>query len=178
MDDWPVYCRFTARTLQSSIIHTVVMRPQFAVLLLLAIGGIGEDRQGAWARLPGDVRNEVQRLGCQIPEDQNIIRGQFERARATNWAVLCSQGRTRMLVVFWSTKTGEANLYRTFDGDGQRLSVRRIATVNRRFILKYCSLAHGTLSRIEHDGILDQFNGSVVHYYNQGAWIDLPVTYE
>jgi hypothetical protein len=146
--------------------------------VLLAIAGFGEDQQGAWSRLPGDVRTEVQRLGCQVPEGQNIIRGQFERARVSNWAVLCSQGRTSMLVVFWSAKTGVANLYRTYDGDGQRLTARRIAAVDRRFILKNCSLASGTLSKIEHDGILDQFNGSVVHYYTQGTWVDLPVTHE
>jgi hypothetical protein len=80
-------------------------------------------------------------------------------------------------MVFWNGRAlAPADLQKAYDGDGQRLAVRRIAAVDRGYILKHCPSARGKVPAIDHQGILDEFNGSVVHYYHQGAWVDLPVT--
>jgi hypothetical protein len=133
--------------------------------------------QAISTNLPTDVQAKVQRLGCQIPEDQSIARGHFERADATNWAVLCSKEGTTVLVVFADGgPLGSTAIHRTFNGDGQRLTVRHVSAVDRRFILKHCSSARQKVAIIDHQGILDGFNRSVVHYYFQGRWIAFPVT--
>jgi hypothetical protein len=158
------------------LIHTVAMRFRYAVLLLATAARITNGQQEASSRLPPDVQAEVQGLGCRVRDGQTIVRGQFERAGVTDWAVLCWKARTTKLMVFWNRKAlRAAELQKTFDGDGQRLSVRRIVAVDRGYILKHCPGARGKVSAIDHQGILDEFNGSVVHFYHQGAWLDLPV---
>ena len=161
---------------EAFLTDTVAMRCRFIVLLLVIAGIVANAQQEAFSRISAKLQAEVHRKGCQIQGGQSVIRGQFERAGVTDWAVLCQKGRTATLIVFWSGKEFEpAELMKTYDGDGQNLTVRHIVAVDRKFILKHCGGAPGKVPAIDHQGILDRFNGSVVHYYHQGAWIDLAV---
>ena len=151
------------------------MRFQRAVLLLISAGSIA-NAHGGTAELPANLQAEVQRLGCQVPDAESVIRGQFERAGLTDWAVLCSKARTTTLLVFWNGKElGSSELLKTYDGDGQHLATRRIVAVDKKFIVKYCEGARGNVAAFNHQGVRDGFNGEVVHYYHQGKWLDLTV---
>jgi hypothetical protein len=161
------------------------MRTACAFLLFLWFGEIGtaQKQQGVDARLPTNLAAEVQRLGCTIPqrsesnEGLEVIRGDFGRKRITDWAVLCWRARVTTLLVFWSgSELGPAELWRTLDGDGQHLSIRRIRAVDKRYIVAHCQSPGDNLPPIDHQGILDGFDGSVVHYYYQGKWLHLTVT--
>jgi hypothetical protein len=157
------------------------MRAGSAFLVLFAFGGIGsaQEPEEKHADLPANLTTEVQRLGCMIPEREglNVIRGEFGRQRITDWAVLCWRARVTTLLIFWGgSELGPAELWKTIDGDGQHLSSRRILPVDKKYIAAHCQSADGKLPPIDHQGILDGFHDSVVHYYYQGKWLHLMVT--
>lgn len=157
------------------------MRTGCAFLLLFAFGGTGSAQgpEKRHAELPANLTTQLQRLGCVIPgrEGLNVIRGEFGRQRITDWAVLCWKARVTTLLVFWGgSALGPAELWKTFDGDGQHLSIRRILPVDKKYIVAHCQSANGKLPPIDHQGILDGFNDSVVHYYFQEKWLNLMVT--
>jgi hypothetical protein len=106
----------------------------------------------------------------------NVVRGEFSGRRITDWAMLCSRGMVTTLVVFYgASESGPAEMWQTFQGDGQHLSIRRIMPVGKKYIAAHCQSADGKLPPIDHQGILDGFNDSVVHYYYQGKWLHLEV---
>jgi len=53
----------------------------------------------AFPELPGNIRQELERRGCTIPQvwkdrkPHNVIRGEFTRNGQTDWAVFCSVNR-------------------------------------------------------------------------------------
>ena len=156
------------------------MRIGRALLLLFAFDGIGaaQGPEKRDAELPANLTTQVQRLGCVIlgREGPNVIRGEFGQQRISDWAILCSKARVTTLLVFWGgSGLGPAELWKTFDGDGQHLSSRRILPVDKKYIAAHCESANGKLPLIDHQGILDGFNDSVVHYYYQGKWLHLMV---
>lgn len=91
-----------------------------ALSLLLAVLSIAsraqtllEDRvvrlsPAAFPSLPAQVRIGLARLGCSVPQTsvtrspENVIRGQFTRSSAHEWAVLCSVGGQSEILVFTS----------------------------------------------------------------------------
>jgi hypothetical protein len=90
--------------------------------------------------------------------------------------VLCRRARVTTLLVFWSGSELEpAELWKTYEGDGTHLSIRRIVTVDGNYIAAHCR-SNGKLLPVDHQKILDGFNGSVVHYYRQGKWLHLTAT--
>ena len=136
--------------------------------------------RGLNAALPAKLMTQVQKSGCNAGESRNrelqVVQGKFAGPRVDGWAVLCSRGRETTLLVFLSGSEPEpVEFWKTIAGDGQHLSIRSIKPVNRKFIAEHCQLADGKLPPIDHQGILDGFNGSVVHYYNQGKWLHLTV---
>ena len=158
--------------------YTVVMRIGCALLLLLttSAGMNAQPPRQASSDPPARLAAQMKLLGCQPREAQNVIQGKFGERKATDWAALCWGARVTTLVVFWSDPASNpAELQRTFDGDGQRLSIRRIVAVDKSFIVKRCKAPHGKLPRIDHQGILDTFSNPVVHYYQRGEWMDLSV---
>lgn len=118
---------------------------------------------------------KVQQLGCAIPqhadnsEGLSAIRGEFAERRRADWAVLCRRGTATTLIVFWTgSEAGWWELWETIEGDGVRLVGRPIMPVGRTYILEHCQPIDGVFPPIDHQGILDGFNGSVVHYYYKG----------
>jgi hypothetical protein len=152
------------------------MRIGGAFLILIAVGGIATPDSPF--EIPASLRAEIRRLGCAAPRDEggDVSKGEFRRARITDWAVLCAKGTPTALMVFsgeadWS----ETELSKTYQGDGQHLAKRRIVSVDREYIMAHCKEVRGKLPVIDHQGILDTFNGSVVHYFYHGKWLDLAV---
>jgi hypothetical protein len=82
---------------------------------------------------------------------------------------------TTLLVFLSGSESEPAEFWKTIDGDGQYLIPRRIKPVDKKYIAEHCHSADGKLPPIDHQGILDGFNGSVVHYYYQGKWLHLTV---
>ncbi len=143
-------------------------------LLLLAYGetGISKPRI-APVGLPPSLAAKFQQMGCAVPEhsDNSVvlpaIRGKFSERRRTDWAVLCQRGRSTTLVVFETgPDAGGWELWETFAGDGVHLIGRRIVPVDKRYILEHRQPTDGLLPPIDHQGILDGVNGSIVHPKN------------
>lgn len=60
----------------------------------------------AFAGLPAEVREELERLECTVPQPftaekpANVINGRFTSPRQTDWAILCSRQRRSSVLVF------------------------------------------------------------------------------
>lgn len=152
-------------------------------LLLFAVwtGARGQLAPSAFPELPQNLRRELERRGCMIPQvaehprPHNVIRGQFARPGQTDWAVLCSVGPVSTILVFWSgSERNPAALAAIPDAD--RLYSREIRAVGRQFILQHFQ-AHGGPKPppIDHQAIDDAFVGkaSVVFYWHRGKWLEL-----
>lgn len=63
--------------------------------------------------LPMAVAAALAQRGCLVPQTyeahrpENVIRGSFERAGSTDWAVLCTTGGSVSLLVFFASKPGQ-----------------------------------------------------------------------
>src|SRR5580704_5842386 len=159
------------------------MRTGCTFLLLLSVSctGTAQGPEKRHGDLPANLKTALfERSGCVFPARSgndkalNVIRGEFGRKRTTDWAMLCRRGRETTLLVVLNVNQSEseaAELLKTVDGDGQYLSGnRRIIPVDKTFIVAHCQSADGKLPPIDHQGILDGFDGSVVHYYYRGKW--------
>jgi hypothetical protein len=182
----------------------------YLVPLLLLVGGLalpGAQWPGpeAWARagedvrrltpsdfpdLPPIVRDELNRLGCTVPQvhgeprPHNVVRGAFRSARRTDIAVLCSRGGASSILIFWGNdlKTtaeiarDEDEGYLQVVGPGEIGYSREIVTAPPDFIRRQHERYGGaTLPALSHDGINDLFVGkaSVVWYLHDGKWLRL-----
>lgn len=154
------------------------MRVGCVLTLLLTVGGVGSAQPSPQtdSQLPAELATQLQQLRCAVPLE-SVIRGEFARPRATDWAVLCETGMITTLFVF-RTDSGlrPDQLRKTLHGDGQHLSTWTIMRVDKKYIAAHCRKAHGKLPPIDHQGILDTFNVPVVHYYHRGEWLDPAVT--
>jgi hypothetical protein len=157
------------------------MRARYAFLLLFVLGAIG--CREMHAALPAKLMAQFQQLGCTAEDLRShhrlrAIRGEFAGPRIKGWAVLCRRGRVSTLLVFLSASGSEpVEFFKTVDGDGQHLIGRSIKPVGKTFIVGHCQ-SDDKLPPIDHQGILDGFGGTVVHYYYQGQWLHLNVRQE
>jgi len=148
----------------------------------MVLGGIAPNEIDA--ALPAKLITQVERLGCAPGETRNknslqVTQGEFAGRRVKGWAVLCWRARVTTLLVFLSASESEpVEFFKTVDGDGQHLIGRSIKPVGKTFIVEHCQSDNGTLPPIDHQGILDGFGGTVVHYYYQGQWLHLNVRQE
>jgi len=145
----------------------------------MVLGGIAPNEIDA--ALPAKLITQVERLGCAPGETRNkhwlqVTQGEFAGPRVKGWAVLCWRARVTTLIVFLSASESEpVEFFKTVDGDGQHLIGRSIKPVGKTFIVEHCQSDNGKLPPIDHQGILDGFGGTVVHYYYQGQWLHLNV---
>lgn len=146
----------------------------------------------AIARLPAEVREEMERRGCTVPQPfpgddpANIVTGRFTSPDRLDWAVLCSRDRRSSILVFpGGEASGIAELagepdvdsLQTIDGNGTIGYSRALAVANAADIREYHKSSGGPpLPPLDHDGIEDVFieKGSVVWYWSQGTWLTLP----
>jgi hypothetical protein len=158
------------------------MRARYASLMLFVLGAIG--CREMHAALPAELMAQFQQLGCTAEDLRShhrlsAIRGEFAGPRVKGRAVLCRRGRVSTLLVFLSASGSEpVEFFKTVDGDGQHLIGRSIKPVGKTFIVGHCQSNDDKLPPIDHQGILDGFGGTVVHYYHQGQWLHLNVRQE
>jgi len=158
------------------------MRTGYAFLLLLVFGGIAPHEMDA--ALPAKLMTQFQQLGCtaeylRSPPRLRAIWGEFAGSQVKGWAVLCRRGRVSTLLVFLSASESEpVEFFTTVDGDGTHLIGRSIKPVGKTFIVDHCQSDDAKVPPIDHQGILDGFGGTVVHYYYQGQWLHLKVSQE
>jgi hypothetical protein len=144
----------------------------------------------AFPELPKNLRAELQRRGCTIPQlsmtegRQNVIKGEFAKPGQTDWAVLCSVGRISSILVFWNAseinpgriaETKDIDRLQGAEGDKIVYS-RAITAVGKADIMRhYLGYGGPRPPPIDHQGIDDAFVGkaSVVNYLYQKKWLQL-----
>src|SRR6266850_1103498 len=103
----------------------------------------------AFPELPANIRRELERRGCTIPQvradkkPQNVIKGVFTRKGQTDWAVLCSVNQVSTILVFRNaSERNPSELARETDIDklqavaGNAIAYSRaISGVGREYIL-------------------------------------------
>lgn len=148
-------------------------------------------KPATFAELPGAVRQDLERRGCEVPQayskkaPHNVIRGRFTSLSQTDIAVLCSKARISTILVFRGESTSAvAELATRPDQDflqvvasGNVVGYSRILDVaNPRYIKKhYVEEGGSKLPPLDHDGINDIFieKGSVVWFWRDGRWLEL-----
>jgi hypothetical protein len=133
--------------------------------------------------LPKSLAQELQRLGCAIPqttglkEPHNVIRGEFAKAGQTDWAARCGQNGVSTILVFWhGSRRNPSRIARMEDGPSGNLFLRRITPASAKSIVEHDRAYGGPKPpAIDHQGIEDSIfeSASVIHYYFRGKWLRL-----
>jgi hypothetical protein len=148
----------------------------------------------AFPELPGNLRVELERRGCTIPQvppevlmsdgRHNVIKGEFSKAGQTDWAVLCSIGRVSSILIFWNgsvlkpadiEKTADLDHLQGWGGD-KIVYDRAITPVSKKYITEHFNAYGGEKPPpMEHQGIDDAIVGkaSMVLYLYRGKWLHL-----
>jgi hypothetical protein len=145
--------------------------------------------------LPAEFVEKLTVRGCTIPqfdsgedteavgaEPNNVIRGEFARHGQEDWAVLCSNGKTSTIVIFWGAATAcPASLARLDDAhylkaekDKKLHYSRAIRAFGEGGLDERAGLAG--LKPLKHEGIDDRFVGksSAFFYCVDGKWKIFP----
>ncbi len=145
--------------------------------------------------LPAEFTEKLNARGCTIPqfdfageaegiaaETNNVIHGEFTRRGQQDWAVLCSNGRTSTIVIFWGKATAcPASLARLDDahylkaGKDKKLHYTRSIRALGESGLDHRAGVAG-LRPMSHQGIDDRFVGksSAFFYCVEGKWKIFP----
>ena len=140
----------------------------------------------AFVHIPIEVRNELKRAGCVIPQagaagPHNLIRGEFLRKGRQDWAALCSWKSKSSIVILSDDKTkcaqqaaaDDAAFLQQIDEHRQQYS-RQISTQSASDIARRMDRSEGARlpMQLDHDGIEDAFIGkaSTIYYCHQGEW--------
>jgi hypothetical protein len=144
----------------------------------------------AFPELPSNLRVELERRGCTIPQvsmihgRQNVIKGEFTKTGQTDWAVLCSIDRISSILIFWNGSNlkpaeieGAPDLNHLQGWGGDKIVYDRvIKPVGTKFIMEHYNAYGGEKPpSLDHQGIDDAFVGkaSVVLYLYRGKWLHL-----
>jgi len=145
--------------------------------------------------LPADVRQDLERRGCRIPQNQeanpdapnNVVSGRFRSARQKDWAVLCSRNRTSSLIVYWAGDAGGIFVgpgspdveWMQWAGPAEGWHYARYVATATPATIRRLGDAFGEPSGLpaplDHDGIEegDAAKASVIRYWHQGRWLEL-----
>lgn len=140
----------------------------------------------AFPALPRAVATVLDSRRCHIPQTagaatpENVVRGSFTAAQATEWAVLCSIADTGRILILQRTVRGDVrvvdSLARGSDvacmqgtGDGRWAYSCLLQLRPQHMIRGWARLVHG---RIDHDAIERVFVGkaAVAYYFANGRW--------
>ncbi|HTC65685.1 MAG TPA: hypothetical protein VK685_01025 [Candidatus Acidoferrum sp.] len=147
------------------------------------------------AGLPPEFVDKLNARGCAIPQfgevghagdttsdPTNVIHGEFVRHGQEDWAVLCSQGGSSTILIFWGKTTGcPASLARLEDAHylkrGKDKKVRYSRSI--RALGENDLGARGGIAGLKpfsHQGIDDRFVGksSAFFYCSEGKWKIFP----
>ena len=177
--------------------------PEAALQSLVTTGEVtmrGQTRQyvvrhlpsSSFPELPDAVANELNQRGCLIPQTyqahqpENVVRGSFERAGSSDWAVLCSVKGTVSLLVFFDHSARPSVL--ATSPENQRLQVHEstgvlgfnwgIDTASPQAIHDAQNGLSPRPARLDHDALSDSIvdRKTIYHYHANNAWslLDMP----
>jgi hypothetical protein len=147
----------------------------------------------AFPALPVEVRRDLVRRGCRIPQPhdafspQNAVSGGLTGAGRRDWAVLCSvRGVSRILIYGAGRASSVDSLAAQADtkflqtvGDGRIGYSRYVSLVGPRRVQR-AAARNGARrpAAVDHDALEDAFEGkaSTILYFLHGRWIELPGT--
>jgi len=137
--------------------------------------------------LPAELAVLLNRRGCLIPQTyeahhpENVIHASLERPGSSDWAVLCSQGGTVSLLVFFSSAPAKV-LVLASAPETVRLQAHDTSGVlgfnwgidpasPEQILEAQAGLPHHP-ARVDHDALADSIvEGRVVyHFYLKNAW--------
>lgn len=147
-------------------------------------------RPSAFQQLPPELRVELERRGCLVPQDaesprpHNVISGEFAWPGQKDWAVLCSIGGRSAILVFWAGRAAGPGSVAWADdrgflqalGGGRIGFSRFISAAGRDTIKRHAREYRGPKPPlINHQGVDDAFSGkgSVTWYFHRGRWLAL-----
>ena len=148
----------------------------------------------AYANLPGEVRVDLERRGCRIPQasgpdvaasyqshPNNVLVGAFTGHRTQDWAVLCSIADSSRILVYHHGRSQRVDSLARY-GDAVYLGKERDAWGFYRVLMKAtparirrnAAAWSGPTppSSLDHLGLEDYFagKGSTIYYYRLGRW--------
>jgi len=142
----------------------------------------------AYKSAPADVRAELKKQHCELPETQhwedtrlNIVKGHFADPEQTDWAAICiaPDGTTRALV-FWGKSTPcPAEIHQGWALDGHfppgEAGDLYLLAQHPSQILEYRKFFGDTHdSPVVHDGIeVGGDKASLIYYCYEGKWLEL-----
>jgi hypothetical protein len=143
--------------------------------------------------LPPEFVEKLKERNCSVPqfdegtagsssEPNNVIHGEFAKAGQQDWAVLCSNGQTSTIVIFWGkvapcpaslARLDDAHYLKAAAGKTMHYS-RAIRGLGEEEIGERAGMK--TLRPLKHQGIDDRFVGksSAFFYCNEGKWRIFP----
>ena len=142
--------------------------------------------------LPLEFVGKLKERKCSVPqfegadasstEPSNVIQGEFAKAGQQDWAVLCSNGQTSTIVIFWGkvapcpaslARLDDAHYLKPAGGKTFHYS-RAIRALGEDGIGDRAGMK--TLRPLKHQGIDDRFVGksSAFFYCNDGKWRIFP----
>jgi hypothetical protein len=142
--------------------------------------------------LPPEFVEKLKERNCSVPqfegvgatpaEPNNVIHGEFAKAGQQDWAVLCSNGQTSTIVIFWGNvapcpaslaRLDDAHYLKPAGGKTVHYS-RAIRALGEDEIGERAGMK--TLRPLKHQGIDDRFVGksSAFFYCNEGKWRIFP----
>jgi hypothetical protein len=142
----------------------------------------------AFPQLSGDVRAELEKRGCLVPQTvrakqpENVISGHYRDAGTTDWAAVCSRDGYSSILVFWKGSAQSVEeIGRRKDTDDLLASSSKENLGYARFI---SSASPERIQRKKHNKQLGPFNhegiedgllekGSLIHYFRGGEWVEL-----
>jgi hypothetical protein len=145
----------------------------------------------AFQQLPPLIRADLEHRRCTIPQlwdasaPGNVVHGHFRAARGTDWAVLCSVNRASTLLVYWGGRVDSVDqlapapdkTYLQGVAGGRIGFSRAIGAVDASVVREHHRYGEAQPPPLmDHDGISDAFveKASIVWYWYQGKWLELP----
>jgi hypothetical protein len=143
---------------------------------------------GDFPKLPVGIAHDLVNRGCRIPQvkgipgQHNVIQGQFEKPGQRDWAVLCLEGNTSRILVYWNGSAKNPAQLAPMDETikpSKNGYYRILKVVGDKFIRSHYDASASEMDPVprvlDHDGIDDGIfeKGSVVHYFHHGAWLTL-----
>jgi hypothetical protein len=137
--------------------------------------------------LPVELAAQLNRRGCLIPQTyeahrpENVVNASLERPGSSDWAVLCSEGGTVSLLVYFSSAPGKL-LVLAASPETERLQAHDLSGVlgfnwgidpaSPEQVRQAQSGLEHRPATLDHDALADSLvdHKTVYHFYLKGAW--------
>lgn len=132
-----------------------------------------------FTELPKEIIADLEKRKCRIPQTwtldnkkTNVIEGEFKKKGQKDAAVLCFDGSTNAILIYWDKALKEVSKIYEQQGNDDRI----IDIADAKYIYVHYERYGGTKPpKINHHGINDIIpeKASTVHYLHKGKWLEL-----